>query len=104
MAASITNIAQTGYTSWMYEWSGTSPFRVFREGIQVIGQDGNTTTRTSYTFENSDTQEPPAIEVFDSTESASVAETVTNPPVGIIQWRMVRAAAHYNIQRYVDAA
>jgi len=98
MATTYTAISRTAPRSWKYQWSGTSPFYVYRDGGNVFGI--GTTTQTSWIFEGQDDKEPPVVEVIDSTESTSIIEQLNNPPFAILQWREATGAAYYVVQQY----
>jgi len=99
MAATITSITKTGYSSWLFTWTGTEPFYVWRDGVLVL--DGVSDTETI--IEGTDAEEPPAIQVLDSTETDDPL-TVAYPPFGLLQWRGDAAVSYYRVDRYVGAA
>lgn len=103
MAASTPTYEHLGGGNWRASWAGTAPFRLYHNGTQVATQDGGTTERTEYVVVTTDAVEPPALEVFDSTESDDVAQTITYCPRGTLQWRRVVAASYYTIEKYDGA-
>ena len=57
-------------------------------------------------FENypgEDLEEPPIIEVQDSTEFSNTPEQITNPPFIVIQWRSAISAGYYLIEQLILA-
>lgn len=95
MAGLITSWKRVGGYSWKATWSGTSPFRLYIDGIYI---DGQTTTDTERIFQNSSNTEPPALEVLDSTDGT--AQNITYPPRLIVQWRGDPDSIYYRVERY----
>ncbi|MCP4539828.1 MAG: hypothetical protein GY832_22035 [Chloroflexi bacterium] len=100
MAASITAVEKTGGSSWTYYYTGTSPFSLYQDGKLI---EGLTTEETEWqAFDVNDSNEPPALEIQDDTESDP--ESLAYPPYAILQWRFVSDAQYYRVDQYVAAA
>jgi len=109
MANRLTNIERIGYGVWRFTWSGTSPYRVYKDGRLVrgkmLGEDdpyAETTTNTSMTVSTDDNDQPPQVEVLDSTDGT--ANQVAYPPYASISWRGSEHADRYSIQEYSGGA
>lgn len=104
MAASIDTITNEGGARWRFEISGTQPFRWFLDGERIAfdndDEDGASPT-TDRIIEGEDTEEPPAVEILDSTETQT-PENLLNPMRVKIQWRGVTGTDVYIISRKVD--
>ena len=95
MAATITNILKVSPGAWRYMWSGTAPYFVYRKGVALL----QWTNLTQLIVEGTDDQEPPAIEVQDSTDLDSTVEQLNNPPYATLQWFMAENAQSYVVQQ-----
>lgn len=95
MAASITSITKSATRGWIYTWTGTSPYHVYRSGKDVYGRP---VTFTSATFINDDNEEPPIIEVIDSTQTSANVQTFLYPTYAILQWRGAAWAQYYRVE------
>lgn len=91
---------RTGSYAVRYEWMGTAPFDVWRDGRIVLEQ----TTATTYTAQTTDgtTAPLPAIEILDDTDT-TIAQSRQYSPVVRFQWRGQSDASYYKIQQYVDS-
>lgn len=98
MAGSITSITKPAPYSWKFVWTGTSPYYVIRKGVLVFPPS---TTRTEWIFDHDDDQEPPVVEVYDSTQVSTASVQLTNPPYGMLQWWHAENAAYYLVQKEV---
>lgn len=98
MAAAITSITRIAPLTWKFVWSGTAPYYVVRNGVLIFSA---ATERTEWLFENDDNEEPPAIEVYDSTQVATALSQIANPPYGLLQWWHASSAAYYLVQKEV---
>lgn len=101
MAASITSVTKIAPLTWRYAWSGTAPFYVIRNG-RLVHPFG--TTKTSWIFQNEDNEEPPVVEVYDSTEASMAADQLVNPPYALLQWWHATGAAYYVVQEQDNAS
>jgi len=83
-----------------YDWTGTAPFDVWRDGQLVL----DNTTATTYTAQTTDgTSNPlPAIEILDANDTA-IAQSLQYSPMVRFQWRGQSDAAYYQIQQYVSS-
>lgn len=85
---------------YRYTWTGTAPFRVFSyQTYEYLF----TETEDTELYVTSSNGQPPQIEVFDSTESASVPQGITYPASAILQWRGYKYADYYRIDKYISA-
>lgn len=100
MAISAFTTEKTGSAAWLYEWTGTSPFDVYRDDGELLLKQ---TTLTSLTVEGPDLLEPPALLVRDASDTG-LAEIVEFSPRVTIQWRGESTASFYKVQQFVDAA
>jgi len=99
MPAIFTAITKVGSQSWKYEWTGTTPYQVYRQGKLI-----DTVDDAEYTIEvYGATDEPPVIEVLDD-DDVGTAQSVLYPCRVTLQWRGVSGADSYVIYKYVDAA
>lgn len=96
MAASITSISKVAPFTWRFAWSGTSPFYVVRNGRPVFVPN---TTKTEHIFDHDDNEEPPIVEVYDSTETESASAQMVNPPYMLMQWYHATDAKYYIAQQ-----
>jgi hypothetical protein len=96
MPERITNIEKGSAGQWNYTVSGTTPWRIYRDGRLL-----STVTSTTFGIQTNDADEPPAIEVLDSTDSFTPV-TVANPQYATLQWRGRPEAESYLIQRFDD--
>jgi len=96
MATTLNPPSSVGAGVWRYTWTGTAPFRVFRYDTYEYQYTETELTELTVT---SATTEPPAIEVFDSTETADPTG-LTYPAKAILQWRGYKYASYYSIQKY----
>ena len=97
----IATVTKIGDFSYLYEWSGTSPFRVYRDGKQLF--NGETTTETSLIVYTSDLYEPPILEVLDAND-VYTPQTMLYPPFITLQWRGVTDASYYIVERSLGSA
>ena len=102
MAASITSIQKTSANSWLYTWSGTSPYKIFMNGANILGENDATTTETSMTFLSSDAVEPPAVEIQDATATTTALSLQFSGAV-VLQWRGETANVFYKVQKFNTA-
>lgn len=110
MAITYGAITKVGSQMWEYEWTGTSPYNVWRcdTGEQIMFASTSTTLQISgrgtfaSTYSEISNDEPVPIEVYESTDT-TIPACVTYPPYAIIQWRGSTANAFYRIQQ-LDAA
>lgn len=96
MASSITSITKPAAFSWQYNWSGTSRFHVIAKGRDVFFPS---TTKTSHIFDHDDNEEPPVVEVYDSTETEADVDQMVNPPYMLLQWYAATDAKYYIAQQ-----
>lgn len=90
---------RTGRYSVTYTWSGTAPFNVWLDGINVL----QNTTATTYTAQSTDgtTNPLPAIEVLDDTDTDAAQSQAYSPRVKF-QWRGQADASLYIIEYFDD--
>lgn len=96
MAASIASVSKVAPFTWRVAWSGTSPFYVVRNGRLVFVP---TTTKTEHIFDHDDNEEPPVVEVYDSTEAETASAQMVNPPYLLMQWYHAENAKYYIAQQ-----
>lgn len=96
MAATITSVSKVAPFTWRYAWSGTAPFYVIHKGRHVFVPS---TTRTFHLFEHDDNEEPPVVEVYDSTQAETAAYQMINPPYMLLQWYHATDAKYYIAQQ-----
>lgn len=99
MAASITAVTKVGPYFWKYEWTGTSPFRVYIPGKYIKSRP---ITDTELIVQSADDYEPPPLEVFDSTESDDASD-VQYPSTLVLQWRGQDDAYYYTVEESVSS-
>lgn len=80
---------------WLFSWTGTAPFRVFN--YERMEYEFTSTDQTEAIIEGSSDIEPPALEVFDSTETQT-PDGVLYPNLVTLQWRGYKYAESYTIQ------
>lgn len=85
------------YGVWKYEWTGTAPYRVYAYDRYDFILDDTEEESLFLTSENN--IEPPAIEVFDSTETDSTPQGEQYEARFIIQWRGYQYADYYTIEK-----
>lgn len=93
----LTPPTKESYGVWRYDWTGTAPFRVFSYGTYTYIIDDTEETSLFVTSDNN--IEPPAIEVFDSTETDDIAAGEEYTARFIIQWRGYQYADYYTVQK-----
>ena len=83
MSAGITRVLHSGGSAWTYELSGTAPYTILFQG-QVLESawPSDSYTISMIGYDN----EPPALEVLDSTESLP-SPVQQNPGFLTLQWR-----------------
>jgi len=91
-------VTKAGSTSWRIEWSGTPPYRVYLFGQLIL----DTVTDTDIVMYWSDSEEPPPLEVLDSTDTDD-ADNVRHSPRLTIQWRGATTNYSYAVEQYIDA-
>lgn len=96
MAASITSVSKVAPFTWRYQWTGTAPYYVIRNGRLVFVP---TTTKTEHIFDHDDNEEPPVVEVYDSTEAETASAQMVNPPYMLMQWYHAQDAKYYIAQQ-----
>ena len=96
MAATLSPPTKLGYGTWLYTFTGIGPFRGFN--YQTYSYMFKDSTDTSVVVTSTNDIEPPAIEVFDSTETAD-PQGVTYPAQLVLQWRGYKYAASYRIEK-----
>ncbi len=103
MSGSIASIEKAGSASWLHTLAGTANYEIYKDGAvyddnwadtEIIIEDDNTTP---------DLEEPPQIEVLDSTDTAT-PQQLLYPPNLELQWHRVTGAGVYVIERYISAA
>jgi hypothetical protein len=103
MASSITSCVKVGAGAWRYAWTGTAPFTVTALGRTIL--DASEVTSTVLQWDDGETHtEPPALEVYDSTEDADALSQTLYPPVVTLQFRGRATNLYYVIQQWDGAA
>lgn len=96
MATTLSTPIKQSCGVWKYEWTGTAPFRVFSyDTYTYILED---TDETSVFVSSGNDIEPPALAVYDSTET-TIPDGVTYPSQIVLQWRGYRYAAAYRVEQ-----
>lgn len=95
MSASITSIVKQGTTAYLYTWTGTSPFRIFEDGVLIEAAS----TGTTRIFEGDSANTPPYVEILDSTQTGD-PDSVTYPPYFTLQWRGDTNSFGYRVDEY----
>jgi hypothetical protein len=103
MAGAITEIEKQGSAAWMHTFSGTAPFRIYQSCDLIEDAYTETTLLIASTTDDYDLEEPPQIEVLDSTDTAD-SQQVQWPANLELQWRRSEGAGVYIIEQYVSAA
>lgn len=80
---------------YLYEWTGTAPFRIFN--YEIMDWIEESTEATFIEIVGDSDIEPPAIEVFDSDETTDECIGASYPDKVIIQFRGYRYADYYRI-------
>lgn len=92
---------RTGSYSVRYDWAGTAPFDVWRDGVKILSG----TDLTTCTVQTTDgTSNPlPAVEITDATDTEYAASLQYSPLVKF-QWRGQADASYYVVEQYIDLA
>ena len=93
-------IEKVGFKAWRFDWAGVGvqPYRLYLEGREIVTLDGiSPTTETQITLNHDDAEEPPELEVIDSTEE--LPSNLINSPRTTIQWRGIRDLASYRVEQ-----
>lgn len=99
MALLFDKIEKVQAETWRFEWTGTAPFRIHRNGLLE-----ETTDNLNKTIEfPDDSEEPPALEVLDANDTAT-PENFKNPVFARIQWRSVPNTDLYFVQQKVGTS
>lgn len=98
MAERIQSITRAGSTSWSCALSGTAPWRVYKDGVLL-----ETVAFTPFVVEGTDTEEPPAVEVLDATDTQT-PDMLAYPQFARLQWRGYATADYYKVERYESGA
>ena len=103
MTATIDTITKYGTTTWQQEWSGVGPYQMYTGGLQIHGDlpaGVDTYNDVSITQRHNDTEEPPALEVLDSTQGET-PQNIKHPPRATLQWRGNTSAVRYKIEEKI---
>ena len=92
-------VTKIGSATYQYDWSGTSPYYVYQDGVAIL----TNTTDTSVIVTASDPLEPPAIEVLDA-DDTDTAESLLYSPRATLQWRGVSGVRYYRVDLYTGGA
>lgn len=98
MATTLSPPTKVGYGAWRYTWTGTAPFRVWSYDTYSYLLDSTDDTEITVAAIDHNNIEPPAIAVYDSTET-TIPEGVTYPARLVLQWRGYRYAEYYRIEK-----
>lgn len=98
MTAAFTNIAKVSSVGYEHTWTGTEPYVLLLNGLPYR----EVYDLTSIIVEGADAEEPPVLEVYDSTETSATSELY--PPWYVLQWRGSTAVEQYRVEQYVGAA
>lgn len=90
-------VEKLGTGVYRYTYSGTSPYRVYRDGVLWT-----TTNDATLVLQSEDDEEPIALEILDSLETDDPL-SITNPPILKIVWRGNEDTQYYLIEQYVAA-
>lgn len=101
MATVLSPPIRTNFNTWIYRWTGTAPFRIWNNETQLYIEEFTEMTEIEIAGESQ--YEPPALEVFDSTEGASFPEALSYMGKAVIQWRGYKFADYYSVQRDIGA-
>lgn len=97
MATTLAPPEKVGYGVWRYTWTGTAPFRVWSyDTYSYLAENSDDTEITVAALDHNNI-EPPAIEVYDATETTD-PEGITYPARLILQWRGYRYAEYYRVE------
>lgn len=96
MATTLNPPVKIGDNVWEYTWTGDGPFAVWN--YQTQQWQKRVTELTSLQILSDNSNEPPAIEVFDSTE-AKTPDGLIYPSRVIVQWRAYKFANFYRIEK-----
>jgi hypothetical protein len=103
MAYALTAISHIGTNAWQYEYTGTAPFEIQEKGRTRLSE----ITSTIYQVSNSDDEEPPVYEIFDSTETPANSQGKLHPTFARLQWRgnmsVSDNTSHYRIEQYISS-
>ena len=94
MAVSNLTATYRGDNTWRLTWSGTAPFTIYRNGIDIA-----TTSVTTYDLQGLDAND--AIEVIEAAETQALW---TYPQRATFVWAAVADAATYQVEEYVSGA
>jgi hypothetical protein len=97
--ATITKLIQKGWYFWLVEWTGTPPFRIFRDGRQYSRGYANADTMQA-TVQGDDQYDAPVIEILEDGETSLFAPYQS---WATLQWKNVPDAVMYVVQKYIDA-
>lgn len=98
MTAEFTNMARVSSVGYEYAWTGTAPYTLLLNGLPYR----EVYDLTSIIVEGTDEEEPPVLEVYDSTETSATSELY--PPWYVLQWRGSTAVKQYRVEQYVGSA
>jgi hypothetical protein len=103
MAAAITDVTKIGARAWRYTYTGTADFTVYMFGA-IVYQGANTTFVAEWPYDSADHQnEPPQIEVIDSTQTAAALSQTLYPYLVTIQFRGQTTNSYYLAEVYDGA-
>lgn len=94
-------VKKIGYATWEYDWTdagGTADYEVYENSRLAKLPDALTT----YTTEGDDPDEPPVVEILDSTDTDD-AITVQFPEYATLRWHGRANTSVYVVQRYIGS-
>ena len=95
MAVTITAVERIGTRSYRWQWTGTGPYTVYRDGRAIA----EAITSTQITVEGATASDIPALEIVESSDAAN-AQSVLYPPFLTLQWTRVESASFYQVEEY----
>jgi hypothetical protein len=96
------SVEKVSTLDFKFRWSGTGPYLKFLDGVEDYGVEYiSPGIQEDMIVTSDDSEEPPALEVID-TSGSEVADQVKYPPFATIQWRGLDCFI-YRIQQLIDA-
>jgi hypothetical protein len=99
--ATWTKITKVGTNDWLFEFAAGANQQVIDRGIVLRDLESD---ETEYRVSNSDADEPPPLELFNTSTGDITTTSLNHSPRATLQWRGLTTARRYKVQQYVDAA
>jgi len=96
MAYSLLSLTHEGVGDWRFEFDGTEPFRLVRDGITIDNAYAGKVFILRGTVDD-----PPPLEILDATESSQETESEKQPPYMCLQWNPSPNASYYRIDVFI---